>query len=226
MSDEFYSGDELEKSAYARVLLTGRRKIGKTVSLLLTAPGPIAMINCDGPGAPQAALRFMTPEQKASLKVCDVTTASGWRKACAGAYAMAERGEVRTIIGDTITLLINKTLAQEMAQKFQGYEIWRNVQSEFYAGFNRLWTAQAHVFIVAHNDMDNGQLTLSGALKEDFPGLMNDIVNISYMPKREHPRMFEIGPSASGLSGGRTSDENKQIPADVRILLAELGLEE
>ena len=233
MALEFYSEADLEGGAFARVLLTGDRKAGKTTAVLTTAPGPIAVLNADGPGAPMAARRFGAK----GLKILDVTGPELWIKGCEAAANLAKAGEIKTIVADTITLLVNKVIAGEMGRRFKDYHIWSNTYQCFMNGLEILERAQAHVFLIAHYDMDNGLITLDGKLKKDIPAMAHDIVHLDYKPGRttrdpetgtitKLERAFMIGPSASGLSGGRHSDENKIIPADVRLLLAELGISE
>ncbi len=216
---DIYDETELDETGKARILLTGEPKAGKTVAVLSTAPGPVLVLNCDGPGAPMAARRHGAK----NLKIVDVSSAEIWRRAVTAAITLANQGEVETIVVDTITVLVNQVLALEMTRKFQGYEIWRNVLDAGIGGLHRLLHAPAHVVVISHFAIDDGQLQLSGSLKTDVPALLHDRVHLDFVAKRDPERAFHIGPSASGLSGGRHSDENKIIPADMGILLTELG---
>lgn len=220
MSDLFYTDTELQESAYARVLLTGDRKVGKTTSVLTTAPGPIAVLNADGQGAPMAAKRHGAKD----LLILDVDSCELWLKGCRAAKDLAAAGKVKTIVIDTVTLLVNNVISVEMGRKFSGFDIWRETLQCFLAGFGTLRQAQAHLFVLGHYDLQDGQLTLDGKLKKDVPALIHDIVHLDFNPKRDPDRAFHIGPSASGLSGGRNCDENKIIPANVGELLKELGI--
>lgn len=217
-----YSEADLEGSAYARVLLTSIPKSGKTTSVLCTSPAPIFVLNADGPGAPMAARR----KGANGLKILDVHTPELWTHGVSAACKMAAQGEVKTIVVDTITSLVNNVMASHFGQRFQGYDIWRAVIDSTMGGLNKLLLAPAHLFILSHYGMDNGEIALNGQLKTVIPALVHDRVHLDFDPKRNPPRAFMIGPSASGLSGGRHSDENKIIPADVRLLLAELGISE
>jgi hypothetical protein len=220
MSDMFYTETELQESAYARILLTGDRKVGKTTAVLTTAPGPIAVLNCDGPGAPMSATR----RGAKGLLIADVNTVSDWITACKTVTKMAAEEKCRTIVVDTVTLLVNNILSVEMGRKYSGFDIWRETLQVFLAGFNMLRTANAHLFVLGHYDLQDGQLTLDGKLKKDVPALLHDIVHLDFNPRRTPTRGFNIGPSASGLSGGRSCDESKLIDADVGELFKELGI--
>lgn len=221
MSNElFYNETELQESSFARILLTGDRKVGKTTAVLTTAPGPIIVLNADGPGAPMSAKRHGAKD----LLIADVTTCALWLKGCHEAAKLAEAGKARTIVIDTVTLLINNVISVEMGRKFNGFDIWRETLQCFLSGFDTLRKSQAHLFVLGHYDLADGQLTLDGKLKKDVPALVHDIVHLDFNPKRQPDRAFHIGPSASGLSGGRNCDENKIIPADVGELFKELGI--
>jgi hypothetical protein len=220
MSDDlFYDENELQASAFGRVIVTGPRKMGKTTALLTTAPGPIAVLNCDGEGAPIAAKRFGAKD----LKIVDVTSPDLWRKAVDGAIKLADKGEVRSIVVDTFTLLVNNVLTLAHNKRYEGFEIWRNVLDDGIRGLTKLSYAQAHVFIVCHHNLEDGQLLLNGALKEQVPSMMHDIVQFEFRAAKEPRRVFHIGPDAAGMTGSRLCDENKTIPANAEQLLCELG---
>jgi hypothetical protein len=220
---EFYDEGELQRSAFARILLTGEPKVGKTTTILATAPTPICVLNCDRPGAPQAAIRHGAKD----LKILDVDTVAIWEKGYKAAWKLAEEGKVKSIVVDTLTLLVNNTLTLEHGKRFaNSFDARRETINCMLAGLNCLFTASAHVFIVAHYDQSDGLISLEGRLKKDIPGLIHDRVHMDYNAKRDPQRCYHIGPSVNGLSGGRSSDENKIIPADVKVLLKELGIEE
>lgn len=216
MSELFYDENQIESSAYARVLLKGLPKTGKTTSILTSAPGPICVLNCDGPDAVQPAKRFGAKE----LKIADVTSASMWARAVDGACALAKEGAIGTIVVDTVTLLINNVLTLEYHQQFPGdsFAVYKETFASMAKGLNKLKKAPAHLFVVAHCGED-GKLDVEGKSKEVLPRLLNDIVYFDFDSKRNPRRAFHVGPSASGLSGSRSCDENKIIEADVKKLL-------
>lgn len=214
----FYTENELPKNSHARILLTGKPKDGKTTSLLCTAPGPIGVINCDGEGAPMAAIRHGAKD----LKIWDVKCIEDWQMAVDTFYKMAAKDEIKTIVVDTITMLVNNIVAVEAASKFSGFDIWRETMNYTLRGVNRLFDAKAHVFFVAHYEISDGQVQLQGKLKDVMTALPHDRVHLDFDPKRTPSRQILLGPSASGLSGGRRSDESKAIDADFTKLLKEL----
>jgi hypothetical protein len=231
---EFLSESELQECAYARLLLTSlQKKVGKTVSVLTTAPGPIVVLNCDGPDAAQAAVRFGAK----GLKVLHVNSPEVWEKGCKAARDMAnaDQPQCRTIVVDTVTLLINVVIANAMAHRCNdSFDIWKRTYASFMDGLTFLNEANAHVILIAHGNVEDGQLPLDGKLKSVLPGLVNDIVSLDYKPGRtvknadgetmKLERAYMVGPTATGLSGGRHSDENKLIEANVMTLLKELRI--
>lgn len=227
-ADFFYTLAELQECAYARVLLTGDPKCGKTVSVLKTAPLPIALLNCDLPGAPQAALRFIEDEErKQQILIKDITCAAHWGKAVPIACKLAKDGKIKTIVVDTITLLVNNILGPQFAEMTtDNFKARRDTIQAMLEGVNALCASDAHVFFVAHYAVEDGLINLEGRLKKDIPGIVADRVHLDFDPARKvpGPRAYMIGPSASGLSGGRKSDENKLIKADVMELLKEFKI--
>ena len=219
---DFYDESELQDSAFARVLVTGLPKSGKTVAVLSTAPTPIVVINCDKPGAPMAAKRHGAT----GLKICDVTNAASWRGAYQQAIKMAEAGECSSIVVDTITMLVNNIIAPEMARSNEGFAIWKETLNRTLAGLNALMESPAHIFLIAHYGMEDGQISLDGQLKQTVPALVHDRIHLDFNPKGKPPRTFLVGPTASGLAGGRHSDESKALPADIKAVLAEFGYTE
>lgn len=216
---DFYDETELEGDAFARILLTGEPKAGKTTSLLTSAPGPICVLNCDGFGAPMAAKRHGAK----NLKILDVPNSDTWRRGVDAALKLAAEGQVRSIVVDTITMLINNVLTLEYNKKAQGFEIWRLVLDDGLRYLHKLLHAQAHVFVVSHYAIEDGQLAVNGNLKVQIPAMVHDRVHLEYRATKDPQRVFHVGPHASGLSGGRNSTENQVIPANATLLLKELG---
>ena len=217
---KIYDENELAQDAYARLMLTGDPKVGKTVCALTTAPGPVFVLNCDGAGAPMAARRHGAE----GLRIADVRSASDWKEGVDIALGMARKGQIRTIVVDTITFLINNVLTLEFGHKYSGFDIWREVMDKSLTGLDKLLGAKAHVIFVAHYQMDDGQIALNGNMKLTVPAMVHDRVHLKFDPKsKDQPRQLVIGPSADGLSGGRHSSENKNIEPNITKLLQELG---
>lgn len=220
---EFYSEIEMQREAFARILLTGQKKVGKSTAVYTTSPTPIVALNADGRDALMPAKR----QGAQGLQILDVTSADIWRKGVDAAIRMALDGKCKTIVIDTFSILINHTLTLEYQKKFAGekdkFAVWRAVLDDGLRYLHRLLNAPAHVIVICHVDPDSGHLTLNSSLKSELPSLISDIVHLEFRAKEAPARVFKIGPDASGLTGGRNSTENKVIPADVTMLLKELG---
>lgn len=220
MADLFYDETQLAEGAYARVLLTGDPKTGKTTSVLCTAPGPIAVLNCDGPGAPMAAKRHGAKD----LKILDVDCADRWLKGVDASIKLAKAGEVRTVVVDTITHLVNVVLELEMSRRYQGFDIWKNVYNKTIDGLAALKDElDAHLVVCSHFSVKDGVIPLDGKMKSVLPGFTHDIIHLDYSDKNDPPRQYIMGPSASGLAGSRRIDKGMMIPADFSQALEILG---
>lgn len=224
MALEIYSDDDLQECAFARVLLTGDAKAGKTTLVGTTAPGPILFLNCDGMGAPIAAKRH-----GGKFMVVDIGGIEQLQEAVQLACTMAAKGEVRTVVLDTITLLVNVVLLTQLRHRYRnekdvGFIVYRETGLAVIAALQKLINMPAHLFVLAHYDTKDGLITLEGKLKKDVPGLVHDRIHLTFDPKKDPTRQLLIGPTASGLSGGRNSDESKTIAADIKLLLGELGI--
>lgn len=222
--DLFYSGETLEDSAYARILLKAQPKIGKTIAVTTTAPEPVLTLNCDGRDGLQPARRH-----GAKLPfVKDIQNHKDWMAGCKGAAQLANEGKVSTIFVDSLTLLVNDILVPEFNEKFagtkdEGFGVYRETLVSISRGCSILRKANAHLIVSVHVDQEL-KLDMSGQTKELLPRLLNDIVYMDFNVGRKPPRAFHVGPSASGLTGARSSDENKVIDANVKTLLDTLGL--
>lgn len=218
--DLFYNEEALQQSAYARIMLSGQPKCGKTTTILTTAPGPIDILNCDGPGAQIAAKRFGAK----NLSILDVTTPELWEKGVRAVIRRASEGKCNTVVVDTFTLLVNNVLAMEMGKRYEKWDIWRETLQSAMGGLNALiQDLQAHLFLVVHYDMNDGLVNIKGQTKKDLPGMVHDRVHMEYRHGKDPARVYHVGSSADGMSGGRFSGENKMIPADATLLLKELG---
>ncbi len=227
MSDlEIYTEEDMKREAFARILLTGHRKIGKSTAIATSAPGPIGVLNIDGRDALQPAKRHGAK----GLQIVDVTSADVWKKGVTKFIQLAGEGKVKTIMVDTFSILVNDKLTLEYKQKYRDdknkFAAWDAVMDDALRYVHKLLQAPAHIFLICHVSRETGDLVLNTQLQERLPALINDIVHMEFNGKEadaDRKRTFRYGPDVSGLSGGRSSDENKVIPADASLLLRELG---
>jgi hypothetical protein len=127
LPDGFYTEKELAASAKFKGLITGVSGCGKTRMTLTTAPKPICVLNCDGPGAPQAALRGKAN----SLLIKDVTDRNSWLRGCDQALDIVERGLAQSIVVDTVTMLVNQILVIGYVAKLgeDNFGVYRGTQT-------------------------------------------------------------------------------------------------
>jgi hypothetical protein len=219
-----YDQTSAQENAYARVLLIGPAKAGKTTCLALTSPGPALIINCDGDGATKGAAA-----QGAEFMAIDATNRPSWKRAVGLAHQLAAEGKVRTIIVDTVTLLCDNLL-DDITVTLEGWEVWRELAEVLRGGIKKLLTAEAHVFVVAHvepeSDSAAGILpSIPGKMKVKIPGLLDDWILLDVEAERQpHERQFLLGPQKSWTHSGRNVKRTCAIPADVGELFRELGI--
>jgi AAA domain-containing protein len=228
MTLEIYDETTAKESSFARVLLLGPPKGGKTTCILTTAPRPF-VINCDGRGATKGARNL-----GAKFKGVDVDDSASWRQACKLALELAEKGEIRTIVVDTVSLL-SDVLTDEMGLKHRGnknsYERWTELTDHLIGGLRVLLDAKAHVFTIGHMKPEVETATgimplIAGASKVRWPALVDDWVLLEVnTEKPEVQRNFVLGPQKLWTAQGRNMRRTTTIRADVMLLLKELGLE-
>lgn len=216
-----YDQDTAAESAFARVLLIGPAKAGKTTCLALGAPKPL-ILNCDGANATKGAAN-----QGAKFAALDVTNRVTWKKACATATKLAGEGHFRTIIVDTVSLLCDNLL-DEISQELSGWDVWTELNNVVIRGVKQLLRAEAHVFIVSHMQPDHDKAAgimpaIGGKLKVRLPALVDDWVQL-HVDADRNARTFLLGPQKSWTHSGRNVKRTCEIEATVPALFAELGI--
>lgn len=217
-----YNHDEAKANAFARVLLIGPAKAGKTTCVAKTAPKPL-IINCDGDTATTGA-----SNQGAQFQAIDVDGVASWRRAIQTAGKMVEAEVTRTIMVDTVSLLA-KALERALKQRYEGWDVWRHLENELVTGFLALRELNAHLFMIAH--MDPREDTAAGILpfiggqsKVWLPGVIDDWIMLEVDPDRNPPRQFLLGPQKKWTHSGRSVRKVTAIDADVMLLFKELGI--
>lgn len=226
----FYDQDEVRDSAYARILMLGSGGVGKTTSVLTTAPGPIAHINCDGDSATKEAAR-----QGAKYRTLDIPahgTRAGWKKARAAVTKAVEAGLVKTVILDSVTMLADN-LFDEIDLTETGYDRFNALAAELIPPIKRLFALPCHVFVIGHlsapfrsDDPEAEGIVplIAGKSKAILPLLTPDRVLFDYVNGRKPERCFLLGPQGNWSYGCRRATRNRVIPADVMKLFEELGI--
>lgn len=216
--------DEVEESAYARVLLLGPAKAGKTTAIAGTAPQPL-IINCDGIGATKGAKHIYD----STFDVVDAHNRAGLKNAVSVAEKMAAAGITKTVVLDTVTLLAD-SLLDEISVTLTGWDIWTELENCVMGALKRLCKLPAHVFVIAHmspaKDPTEGIMpAIGGKLKTRLPAYLDDWVLLDVENDRKpHERAFLLGPQKTWTHSGRNIRKKEMCEATVPALLGHLGI--
>lgn len=223
MALEVYDETTIAENAFARILLLGPAKAGKTTCITTTAPLPF-VINCDGASATKGAAAL-----GGKFKAVNVESKADWQAACAMAVKLADQGEIKTVVVDTISLL-SDTILEDLKLQFTGWDLWRELEASLMRGIKQLMQAPAHLFINAHMspdfDASAGTLpSIGGKAKIKIPALLDDWVLLDVEGGRKpHERVFLLGPQKTWNHSGRNIKRTTQCEATVPALFAELGI--
>lgn len=249
MTLERFTAGEVKQNSYARILLLGAPKAGKTVACCTSSPRPIDVINCDGHYALASTIPFVADDAFTSVTVrCN----ADWQAACREEYDRAVRGEVRTIVVDTLTMLADTILdearyvragkatrggtgavgmdAAAAKMDVDGWQLYADavMGSEGRSGLRLLLGAPAHLIITAHmapiGDYVSGVLPAvpGKVIPNQLPRLIDDW--ILFECDVSGNRRFVLGPQDNWNHSGRNIRKVEKIDADVGLLLEKLGI--
>ncbi len=223
-----YNQDEAADNAFARILIMGPPKTGKTTAILTSASEaglhPF-VLNCDG----DSCLKF-PKKQGAKFLAKDINTPRDWDSAIAAGEKVVAAGLSRMVVLDTATTLADNLLRwlqprhQDDTRQMYG-ELVRIVMN----GFHRLRGIQAHMITVAHIPADHDATVgilpaIAGSSKEKIANVVDDwaffeVDTDSNPVKRE----FVMGIHrrwGRNLKG----KNNVRVPATIPALFKELGI--
>lgn len=219
-----YTADGLAADAYARVLLLGAPKAGKSVALA-SAPTPY-IINCDGANALRGAVN-----QEKKFYAIDVHSSSGFTKAVSNAEKLVKAGLVKSVVVDTITLLADTVLDDLKVKGFAGFDLWNEFDAAIRIPLKQLLKLEAHVFASAH--IDGGADEKAGILplfpgsgKRKIAGMFSEWIYIDYQPGRKPERQFILTGQDNWHGGCRNFKRIEVCDATVSALFNALGIAE
>lgn len=224
MALEIYDQETSVEDTWARVMLLGPPRVGKTTSILTTAPGPIFAINCDG----RSSLTFPR-EEGAKFMAVDCETAAHMIEAARLACKLAAEGKIRTVVFDTITIAVDN-MQEEFSRRLEGRELWAEILATGMRLIRQLTQVDAHLFVIGHllqgDYADTVGLVpaIGGQLKAKVPARLNDWVLFDHVPGRNPERQYLLGDQTKWSAAGRNIRRSIALPADVNALFEELGI--
>jgi hypothetical protein len=223
---------EVKKDAFARILVLGAPKAGKTYCLATTLPQPF-IINCDPNGSTQGPAA-----DGADFTQMNVTNPGGvgarkqWAAAQAAAAQMVKAGHTSHVVLDTASLLADNLLEDIMVTQNDKRAAYGELLEAFMVGIKRLSELPAHLWVVAH--LDPSKDTISGVLpliagqsSRRLGAMMADWVCFEQDLERSQwgGRAFLVGPQKSWTGNGRNMRRTCVVEPNAVELLKELGFE-
>ena len=220
----FITAAEVADSAWARCLILGPGKTGKTTAIATTCGGPLAILNADGDSATKYARKC-----GADFHQFDVANRITLQRGVSAAIKAAKAGHVRFILLDSLSLLADRLLDELTITISDSRQRYGELGSVLQGVLKTLFDAPAHVLINCHMSPaseDEGILPLiAGATKHKAINLANDVVIFDYIAGRQpHERMFLCGPQKSWNYSGRNMRRSNAVEATVPALFEELGI--
>lgn len=222
-----HTSDDVQSSSYARILVLGGMKIGKTTALLTTSPRP-GIINCDADDATKFAAKT-----GAKFLQWNAYTKSQWAKGVHAASMAVGDGVINTVIVDSMTLLGNNIVDELGVLHGEDKRgLYGDLIKVLMAGVKKLCKLQAHIFFVAHLSPDHDEVAgivplIGGQTKVLLPAFVSDWVLFRCDPEASDPalvRQFVLGAQGKWSASGRNIKRPNVIPATVPELFAELGI--
>jgi hypothetical protein len=222
-------------SPFLRLLVLGPPKIGKTRTCIVTAPGPVYVINSDDtealPDGGALAPAASVPEAVFSSDVVPGTDLQAMQKALAEAKRGAKAGEYKTVVWDTITLFASrlKDLCESHATtkggEVDGRKMWPAYHENLRRILDSLFAIPAHVIVTAHlyekpaGEGRTGDALLphvAGQSQSMVPARFQDVVLLAW--DKQERVFFTHLKGVYGL-GSRSLPGVEKVPADIGKLL-------
>ncbi len=242
----FQPASALEETMRVKALLMGRAGIGKTGVAVLTSPRPVAVILCEGDSALAYPLAVLRDEEGLSQKQIDevlrfqkVDSWDTMMKAVAETRAVAEAGEIQTLVVDPLNFFADRLIDQCFLwhKTKDGNEDGRKAHPECAKRLRQLchqliYSLSCNVIVVSHY-LDVGDAAKKGG-PDKVPLLPNQesrsVVHGMFPHKLwmdldpEGRRIFVMTPQGFTGPGVRGYRGASQIPADIGGLMSALNL--
>lgn len=227
----------LEHEPYARVLLMGPPKCGKTTAVVSTCPSPTRVLLCEGDSALRGAKRLTSS--------FDFERILGWNsmsKALVEAKRDAQEKRIKSVLVDPLSDFADRLLVEcfKLTETSQGKEDGRRAYPEYAKRLlhviDALFQIPAHVFVICHYmevgggmDGDGEGLAktgegivplLAGKARAMVAAKFSDVIWMDVRRGKDGPeRVFVTSPQGAWGPGCRSLAGNAVLPADVGVLL-------
>ena len=220
-----------ETPKWARCLVLGASKIGKSTAVVNSMPRPL-VINCDGNDALSFASTMPSTDEWASL---NVTTKKDLRAAIKVAEQGVKDGEYATIVVDTISVLA-ANLQYELGLTYSGFELWDELKKELLRMYIQLDRLPAHLVLVCHlrppiyNEkkeeikVDVGDLPdIGGSVSRELPKRVSNVILFKQEIEQGAPKTYFLAGAQTswnvnsrGLKGAVKIPSEEGLPAILR----------
>lgn len=209
-----HAASELDvKKRWLRLLLMAYPKVGKSCSVILTAPRPVYVINCDQPNSldpviERATALGLSPND---VFVWDyVKDAKDMEVAIKSAHDLVKKGAVKTIVVDTISKYAQRLLLQmermtDEGKGPDGRRAYPETDKRLQNMLDRLFRLKAHVVYTSHFQ-EQGQ-EISGQLAKQGTGIAPLLPGKS---RQSIPAEFQDVIFMEKVRGARNKDTGKR----------------
>jgi hypothetical protein len=231
-----WSDAPLKKKRRAKILFLGPPKVGKTVTVVGTAPGRKYVINCDQPDSLDHVREFY-PNALFAQDPEPIHDMGSMDSALFRARKMAKAGEIETVILDTLSGFSQFLIEECKELNPDGRKYYPAYTNYIVNLCARVIDIPCHVIVTSHfidassEDAAEGgkvgpgivPLLETKAARLRVGGMFNDVV---FYEKRKAGRVFVTDIEGVWGPGCRSIHRQRLTPmkANVRTLLREMGI--
>lgn len=221
----------IDRDAFLRVYIMGAPKIGKSTSIISTAPSPVYVINCDDSKTALQGARRRTTRFEWDL----VRNWDEMQTAVKTARDGVKAGKYKTIVVDTFSAFAAKLEEQclsatDTGNGPDGRRAYPDYERRLRHLCQSFFNIPAHFIAVSHFIAIGGEVNengtpkfgegiaplLAGKARVTIPMLFADVV---YMDMRKGERIFVTNSQGAWGPGCRSLEGSETLPADIGKLL-------
>jgi AAA domain len=226
----------ISRDPFLRCLILGSPKVGKSSTVISTAPGMVYVINADGRDEALLGAR----RRSSNFEFDNVRSDSEMEQAVKIAKEGAKEGRYKTIVVDTLSSYAAALEAQclratENANgEADGRRAYPAYEKRLRHIIDSLFRAQAHVICISHyielaGEVDENKQQkkfgngiaplLAGKARATVPMIFDDVIFMTMTKGERGERVFVCNPQGSWGPGSRSLETSETIPADITKLL-------